>query len=305
VIRKIIGVVMLLIAVIGLGLSAFGIVTSRELFEDIALRLDNTLSLAADSLDTVSETLLLTKTTFSQVEESLETVGETAVELSQTIDNTQPLMNQITIVATSELPDSLEAVQSSIPDIAEAAGAIDDTLRLLDSFEVDREIFGVPIRFDLGVNYQPDAALDYTVNQLGQSLDGIPDSLRGLEVDMSAVSQNLDNIGSNVLTISEDLERINQSVGEIEPLIDDYIRLVEETDLLIQEAQDSIAQLLDAVTLIATALFFWMGLNQIVPLYLAWTLLIDTNEEKPGKNGETVGDQSDTDSALADSVDSV
>jgi methyl-accepting chemotaxis protein len=304
-INKIIGVVMLLIALTGLGLSAFGIVTSRELFEDIALRLDNTLILAADSLDTVAETLLLTKTTVIQVEESLETVGETAAELSQTIDNTQPLMNQITIVATQELPDSLEAVQSSIPDIAEAAGAIDDTLLLLDSFEVDRKIFGVPIRFDLGVDYQPDAPLDDTVNQLGESLDGIPDSLRGLEVNMSAVSQNLDNIGSNVLTISEDLERINQSVGEVEPLIDDYIRLIEETDLLIQEAQDSIAQLLDAVTLIATALFIWMGLNQIVPLYLAWTLLIDTNEKKTGQNGNTVEDQPDTDSALADSVDSV
>ncbi len=303
--KKILGVVMLLVAVIGLAISAFGIVTSRELFEDIALRLDNTLSLAADSLDTVTDTLILTKTTVSQVESSLETVGDTALELSQTIDNTQPLMNQITTVSTQELPDSLEAVQASIPDIAEAAGAIDDTLRLLDSFAVDRQIFGVPIQFDLGVDYDPDAALDETVTQLGTSLDGIPDSLRGLEVNMSAVSQNLDNIGGNVLTISEDLESINQSVGEVEPLIDDYIKLVEETDLLILEAQESIAQLLDAVILIATALFIWMGLNQIVPLYLAWTLLIDSNEKKSVDDGDAVEEQSDSDSALANTTDSL
>lgn len=303
--KKILGVVMLLVAVIGLAISAFGIVTSRELFEDIALRLDNTLSLAADSLDTVTDTLILTKTTVSQVESSLETVGDTALELSQTIDNTQPLMNQITTVSTQELPDSLEAVQASIPDIAEAAGAIDDTLRLLDSFAVDRQIFGVPIQFDLGVDYDPDAALDETVTQLGTSLDGIPDSLRGLEVNMSAVSQNLDNIGGNVLTISEDLESINQSVGEVEPLIDDYIKLVEETDLLILEAQESIAQLLDAITLIATALFIWMGLNQIVPLYLAWTLLIDSNEKKSVDDGDAVEEQSDSDSALANTTDSL
>ena len=212
-------------------------------------------------------------------------------------------MNQITTVTTQELPDSLEAVQLSIPDIAEAAGAIDDTLLLLDSFEVDRQIFGVPIRFDLGVDYRPDAALDETVNQLGKSLEGVPDSLRGMEVNMSAVSQNLDNIGANVLTISADLERVNQSVGEFEPLIDDFVRLVEETDLLILEAQDSIAQLLDAVTLITTALFIWMGLNQIVPLYLAWTLLIDTNDEKPGEDGDVVEEQPD--SVLADSTDSM
>jgi methyl-accepting chemotaxis protein len=304
-IKKIIGVVMLLIALSGLAISAFGIVTSRQLFEDIAIRLDNTLSLAADSLDTVTETLLLTQTTVIQVEESLETVGDTAVELSQTIDHTQPLMNQITDVATQDLPESLESVQASIPDIAEAAGAIDDTLRLLDSFEVDRQIFGVPIRFDLGVDYQPDAALDDTVNNLGTSLDGVPDSLRGLEVNMSAVSQNLSNIGANVLTISEDLDRINQSIGEVEPLIDDYIRLVEETDQLILEAQESIAQLLDAVILIATALFIWMGLNQIVPLYLAWTLLVDSNGKKPKEEEQAVENQLADDSTLADSSNSM
>lgn len=279
---------MLLIALTGLAVSAFGIVTSRQLFDDIGFRLNHTLNLAADSLDTVSETLLLTQTTVNQVEDSLDTVGDTALTLSETISKTQPLMNQITIVATQDVPDSLESVQTSIPDIAEAAGAIDDTLRLLDSFEVDREIFGIPIRFDLGVDYKPEDELDDTVNQLGESLDGVPESLRGLEVNMSAVSQNLDNIGNNVLTISEDLVRINQSIGDVQPLIDDFISLVEETDLLIREAQNSIAQLVDAVTLIATALFVWMGLNQIVPLYLAWTLLIDTNGDKLGEEPEAV-----------------
>ena len=79
-----------------------------------------------------------------------------------------------------------------------------------------------------------------------------------------------------------------QSIGDVQPLIDDFISLVEETDLLIREAQNSIAQLVDAVTLIATALFVWMGLNQIVPLYLAWTLLIDTNGDKLGEESEAV-----------------
>ena len=42
-----------------------------------------------------------------------------------------------------------------------------------------------------------------------------------------------------------------------------------------------------------------MGLNQIVPLYLAWTLLIDTNDEKLEEEVEAVEDQPDTDSTLA------
>ncbi len=83
-----------------------------------------------------------------------------------------------------------------------------------------------------------------------------------------------------MLTISQDLNEINQQIGEIEPLIDEYILLVEETDQLIVEAQNGLGQLIDTLTFVATALFVWMGLNQLVPLYLAWTLLFEPDNHE-------------------------
>ncbi len=191
--KKVFGFVLLIIALVGLAISAFGVVTSRQLFSDVGARLDNTLILAGDSLDTVTATLELTKDTVREVEDGLDTVGLTAEEASQAIDDTQPLLSQITDVATRDVPDSLEAVENSIPDIAEAAGAIDETLRILNSFEINRRILSVPIRFDLGIEYEPEASLDETVNRLGDSLEGIPGTLRDLEVSMSSLNSNLNN----------------------------------------------------------------------------------------------------------------
>jgi methyl-accepting chemotaxis protein len=278
--KKTFGLILLIIALVGLAISAFGVVISRQVFNDVGTRLDNTLNLAGDSLHTVTATLELTKDTVIEVEDGLNTVGITAEEASQAIDDTQPLLLQITDVATGDVPDSLEAVEDSIPDIAEAAGAIDETLRILNSFELNRQIFGVPIRFDLGIEYEPEASLDETVYRLGDSLDGIPETLRDLEVSMTSLNSNLNTIGMNVLTISKDLDQINKQIGEIEPLIDEYIHLVEETDQLIVEAQNSLSQLIDTLTFVATALFVWMGMNQLVPLYLAWTLLFEPDSHE-------------------------
>ena len=211
------------------------------------------------------------------------------------------MLIQITDVATRDVPDSLEAVENSIPDIAEAAGAIDDTLRILNSFEVNRRILSIPIRFDLGIDYEPEASLDETVNRLGDSLEGIPETLRDLEISMSSLNSNLNTIGFNVLTISQDLDEINKQIGEIEPLIDEYIRLVEETDQLIVEAQNSLGQLIDTLTFVATALFVWMGLNQLVPLYLAWTLLFESENDKADEIQIDEKEESNSNDDLSDS----
>jgi len=304
-IKKFLGVLMLIIALTGLAISAFGIVTSRQLFGNVGRGLEDTLTIASDSLGTVKETLLLTKTTVGQVEGSLVTVGDTAIELSDSISNTEPLLDQVTQVATQDVPESLEAIENAIPDIAEAAGAIDDTLRLLDAFQLDRQIFGVPIRFDLGVDYKPEENLDETVNQLGAGLDGVPESLRGLETNMATVSLNLSNIGGNILTISEDLENINERVGEIEPLIDDYIELIEETNLLVNDTKSNIAQFIDAISLITMVLFIWMGLNQIVPLYLAWTIFVGKNDDEPEEGHDNHPPLSPDESSIAGSTGSM
>lgn len=290
--KRILGIVFLLLGILGSLISIGGLIVSRSVIGELDAGFNTTLALASDSLDTVNDTLLLTQTTIEHAGSSLDTLAETAVNVSTTMNDTQPLLDQVTESATQEIPESIEAIQGAIPDVAEAAGAIDETLRILDSFELDRVIFGIPIQFDLGINYQPTEPLNETVLALGGSLDGVPEDLRALEGDMMRASANLARIGSNIETIAGDLEAISATVDDIEPLLDQYLEIVAQTQDLIAQAQTDLNNQLALLQLAITALFVWLGLSQIVPFYLSWTLLASGDDGDDATSGEPVSERS-------------
>jgi uncharacterized membrane protein len=271
--KRVMGVAMLLVAIAGLSLSIGGVIVTDRVLNEIEQSLDTTLRLAVDSLETVGETLALTRETADQVSTGLSTASVTAINVSQAIDDTQPLVEQVTQVVTEDVPDSLSAVERAVPNIAVAAGAIHDTLAVLDSFQADRRILGVPIRLDLGIEYNPSVPLDETVLELGDILGDVPDSLRALDVNLYLANESLLLIGQNVESMAEDLLLIEGSIGQIEPMLDDYLKLVTDTSDLIRQTRANLAQKLQMTRLIITIVLIWIGLNQIVPIYLGRRLL--------------------------------
>jgi hypothetical protein len=274
-VRRIIGFVMLVVALIGILISIAGTYIGFQFVDSIGAALDQTLTIASDALGTTSETLSLTKRTVEQAEEGLGTVVTTAENLATTIDETRPLLDQVTTVATGSVPDSLAAVEDTIPNLVEVAGAIDNTLQALEAFQFSRSVLGVDFAFDLGIEYQPEQRFDESVALIGVGLEGVPDSLRALESDLNVANDNLATISEDILTISGDLATINESVGQLPALIDDYVTLVEDINDLILRAQANVNEQLQNVKIGIIVLFAWFGLNQIVPLFLGLDLLAD------------------------------
>jgi hypothetical protein len=274
-VRRIIGFVMLVVALIGILISIAGTYIGFQFVDSIGAALDQTLTIASDALGTTSETLSLTKRTVEQAEEGLGTVVTTAENLATTIDETRPLLDQVTTVATGSVPDSLAAVEDTIPNLVEVAGAIDNTLQALEAFQFSRSVLGVDFAFDLGIEYQPEQRFDESVALIGVGLEGVPESLRDLQSDLDVANKNLATISENILTISGDLAAINSSVADLPALVQDYVNLIDETNAMLLRAQTSVSQQLQNVKIGVIVLFVWFGLNQIVPLFLGLDLLAD------------------------------
>lgn len=271
-VRRLIGILMLLIGLLGVALSVAGVVVGRQIVDDVGANLESNLLLTSQSLDTMEESLVLAKTTVSEVSAGLDTMEDTAVQLGQTITETRPLLLQVNQITTEDLPQSVESVQDAMPEMVAVAAAIDDTLTILNNFRIDEEIFGFSIQYDLGIDYDPVVPFDESVAQIGDSLDGLPGSLRQLETNLDVADENLEMIAVDVIAISEDLETINGRVAEIEPLLDDFITIVIEANDRTRESRARIGEQLEMVKLIVTGLMVWLGLTQIAPLYLGWEL---------------------------------
>jgi methyl-accepting chemotaxis protein len=272
--RKLIGFLLLLIGVIGVALSIAGVYFSDQIVSAMGDGLDSTLKLTTDSLVTVEDTLALAQTTIGDVNAGLDTVGVTADDLAKTLADTRPLLDQITQVATEDVPGNIEAMQATIPNMAEVAGVIDDTLITLNAFKIEESILGINLNYDLGVDYQPTVPFDETVTALGSSLDGMPDQLRSLQPSIETASDNLAVVSEDIYAISDDLAVINGRIAEVEPLLGDYIGIVGDINGAVTTTREQVNTQLKTVSLALKIGLVWLGLMQFAILYLGWDLII-------------------------------
>lgn len=270
--RKALGIVILATGVLGIILSIAGIIAGRRLVDSMGQGLQSNLTTTLDSLETVKETLILTKLTVGQLSEGLSTVEDTMDNVSIAIDDTRPLLQQSSSVTTEQLPASIEAFQETMPALVEVAGTIDDTLRTLDAFNVRRSILGIPLDFDLGVEYDPEVPFDESVSDLGASLEGVPQQLRSLRQHIETTNDNLRTMSRNVSSISSDLGTINSSISRVEPLLDEYIAIITELSDSTRQARLLLQRQIGQVKFVLTVAMIWLGLTQIAPLYLGWEL---------------------------------
>jgi ABC-type transporter Mla subunit MlaD len=276
--RRFLGITMVAIAISGIILSIAGLVIGRQMVDDIGSGLDNTLSLTSQTLDTVGDTLNITRQTVRDVNNSITTTHTTASNVARTINESRPLLDQISQVASHDAPDSIEAVQASLPNVVAVAGTIDQTLTTLNDFQFDRRILGIPLRFDLGIDYAPNEPFDVSVNRIGASLDGLPARLRTLEIYLNVTDGNLYRVSQNLFALARDLENIGQSIDQVEPLLDDYVRLTTETNDMIRQTRSNTGQQVQTAKLVITIIFLYMGLTQIAPLYLGLEMLVGSKK---------------------------
>jgi methyl-accepting chemotaxis protein len=299
--RKISGLVLLIIGLLGVLLSIGGIIYSGRAVDAVVQALDDTLGLTGDSLATVEDTLTLARGTISDVNASLETVETTANTLAKTLEDTRPLLAEVAQIVGEDAPGSIESVQQAVPDMAEVAGVIDDTLLTLNNFKVEEEILGFALNFDLGVNYQPTVPFDETVSQLGSSFDGLPERLRDLEPSLTAANQNLGAVSENIYAVSDDLVTINGRVAEVDPLLGDYISIVQNINSTLSQTQNTVKAQAGNAKLALQVVMAWMGFLQFSLLYLGWDLFTrkdDDDDEELDEEEKDLDEKAESDEPL-------
>jgi len=288
-IRRILGVILLMIGLSGIALGVVGTRVSRDMLQTLSNGTKAGLDLAIDSLQTVSDSLTLARQTIADVHTSLETVQTTATDVAVSLEASQPMVADVAAIAGQDLPRSVETIQAAIPNAAQAAEAIDSTLTTLNRFKIDTTILGFPIQYDLGIDYNPDVPFGESVLAIGRSLDDMPIRLRNLETALEDTAVNLQTISEDMRSLSTDLDGINGRLLDFDPLITDYIRIVTETDDNLRLIRGQIDQQVTSAQLVITLGMVWLVVSQLVPLYLGLDLLTDgrlLRRSQPARNEE-------------------
>ncbi len=285
IIRRIVGFMMLLVGLLGVTLSVVGNREGQRVLDEMGTAVSQVLTLTSQSLDTVQKTLLLTKDTVAVVSQSLTTVEHAAEGLGAAIVDTRPLFDELAQITSQDLPNSLEAIQETLPNVTQAAKVIDDALVTLNRFRFEETIpiLNYTISWNLGVTYNPAIPFDKAVMQIGDSLEPLPARLRVLEAQILLTSDNLQALSGDVLLIADDLTAVNDQVNALNPLLDGYIATVTEINDASRQTRASLNAQLESLKTGLTWIMIWLALFQIVPFYLGYTLMVGQKGSDKGQ----------------------
>lgn len=277
--RRILGVIMIIVGIVGLVIAGAIAFYGRQAVDTVAVGLNTSVGLLQNTVGTTVDTLESVKSTVDEATTTVRTVSDTVGNLSTTLFDTQPLLQQVSTITTETVPNSLEAVQGAIPNLAGIAGAIDTTLERLDSLKVERVVLGVPFSFDLGINYAPRESFDEAVLQIGDSFVGLPEQLRALDDSLTVAVDNISTIGGNISQLSSDLVNVGGTLTQFGPLIDEYITVLNQTEASLVQTKEQFEANLNLIKWVITGLGIWFALYQLVPLYVGWRMVTDKDED--------------------------
>jgi hypothetical protein len=282
-IRRAIGLVLILIGLAGLVICYLGARAGRDFADSIALSADEVLGRADSSLNTVEESLTQSRQSISAMVDTIATVRETTANLASTVDDTQPMLDELALLVGQDIPNTIGHVQDTIPSVAQTAKVVDETLRLLSRLQVEETIplINYDISFGLGVEYDPEIPFDQAVEEVGSDLAPLAETSASLEGELRTTMANMGLLSRDLTQLTVDLGRLNQEVSQFRPLLDEYSTQVSDMQAGIDvggarlEAQLSVAR--RAIVLAAV----WLGLSQLLPLYLGVELLKGNRMVRP------------------------
>ena len=283
-IKRLLGIVVILTALLGMGLSGGIYWYGHQAIETAVAQSDGALATLGTTLQTTQDVLGVAKTSLNDVGAILGTVEGTTDNLAQTIRDTGPFLDQIDTIATEQVPNSLQTFNDVIPNIATVAGTVDNTLTILSGFGFERNLdYGLvklgTISFDLGIDYNPTVRFDESIRQLGASIEDLPDQLRTLDSHLAVTAENLEAISVDITTLGVNISDINETIGTTPALLDEYITTLTQIQDSISQTRLQITQQEANAKLVVTVLAVWFGLTQIAFLYLGTELLFNKRKQ--------------------------
>lgn len=278
IIRRVLGLIMLLTGLTLLIASLAAAYFAGDVLDGFADSINRSVEVASTSLDAARSTLELARDSISDVDGGLATAVTATAGAARTLDESRPLIDNVATVTTQEVPEAIEGMQTALPNMIEVAGVIDKTLTTLSSVGIDQTIplpFGgsIPLRFDLGIDYNPTTPFDESLRVFEASLVGLPESLRGLEDDLAATNSNLASLSTDLQATSDNLGTINARMSDLGGLFDQYTLLIDDVAGLLAQIETQLGPRLELIRLVAIALLIALGLSQLAPIYLGWELI--------------------------------
>jgi methyl-accepting chemotaxis protein len=250
--RKIIGISFIVAAIFGLIFSIAGIVLVWGVKAPLTENLTNAINLIDTTLEATSSGLTVVDETLTKTVSDLTSLENTVQTAANGINDSVPMVENLSGLLSGSIPQAIEATQTGLTSLQNAAGTVESTLQLLTSIPF------LPIE-----NYDPDVSFTTALDDVSQSLDAIPESLAEMEDTLNTTQGNLIMLGAQARIVSRNISDLKSSVFEIQRVLEQYQTVITTAQERMNALRENLTTIITISAWIFTIIFVWLGIAQI------------------------------------------
>jgi len=250
---RIIGVLLIVAAVGGLIFSIFGVVTIWRYKSAAAQGLLNSVDLLQDTLQTSAQGLSVTQDSLDGAIASLSALQSTLDTTADTLATTEPVIESVSTMMDSNLPDTIAASQNSLKSAQASAKVIDGVLKTISSLPL----------IGSGVNYNPQTTLADSLGQISESLEGLPNSFVDMGEGLQDTAHNLQIMQVDFALMVDSVRQIEVSVTQYKEVVAGYQESIKQVQAQLDMLAENVPAAVNAAAWALTIFLVWMAIAQI------------------------------------------
>jgi len=215
----------------------------------MTLNIIESIDLINTTLGTTAEGLEITRQSLQTAVESVGSLQTTIQSTAKAIDSTLPLMDEVAGLLKDELPQTINAVQSSLATAQQSAKVSDNVLRILNYLSLNA--------------YNPSVPFDQALTQISASMNNLPATFANMEQSLQQTSNQIEVIKAELGLISVSIEEIKTSLELYTEVVDAYQVSVAEVETRLLLLKSSAQTIVNRVILGIDIFLVWMAIAQI------------------------------------------
>jgi hypothetical protein len=276
--RRILGLLVMVIGILGLLISLAGIVGIWMVTPTIGGYVDSTILTLNNTVSTSQKAMEVTGQALGATVDSVDALSAMLATTATTVEDTKPMFAQVNLIMGETLPATLESATDSLDTAQEAAVVLDSAIKSLDTFRFllsSMPLFGALVEQPEAA-YNPEVPLADSLGELASTLKDLPDMFIDMTASIDAADDNLGLVQTNLTTMSDSVALISKSLSEYETMVAQSRSSMDNLTAILTSIQNNLPAILNGIAIAFTAFFVWLLVAQVVIFSQGWELFQGT-----------------------------
>lgn len=274
VIRRVLGVLVMIAGILGLVLSLAGLISVWVVKPAVTGYVITTIQTLDTSIDTSQKAMQVTGQALGATVESVDALSTMLSTTALSVEETQPVLDKLNVMIGETMPSTLGSASDSLKTAQQAAEVLESAIKSLENFRAVMSatpLLGALVEKPKQA-YNPQVPLADSLGELASQLGGLPATFTEMAADLNKADDNLVTIQSNLTTMSSSVGLISKSLSEYQTMISQSQSSMENLSSMLTNIQNNLTNILNGVAIALSVFFFWLLAAQVVILSQGWEL---------------------------------